>query len=331
MKAEASSINRRSFVQKAGAAALALAVLPTDAAPAPPSPARRRSLRVAHLTDIHVSDKPGAPEGMAAALRHAQGLADQPDILLFGGDCIGDALYTPMEHVLPQWDLWDRVLKAEVKLPAYQCLGNHDIFGWKHRDRASAEKDPAYGKPLALERLGLKTGYYSFDRAGWHFVVLDSMQFAENNWGFVGLLDEPQFKWLEQDLAATPAATPICVLSHLPIFSAAAFFDGKLDPDRNWSVPGASMHIDAQRLKDLFYRHPHVKVCLSGHLHLVDDVTYLGVRYLCNGAVCGGWWKGQNQEFGPLYAVLDFYADGSVERQMVDYGQPRPQEAKPAK
>jgi len=310
-------MNRRSFLHQASVAALGLTALPLAAA-SQPSP-RRRALRVAHLTDIHVSDKPGAPEGMAAALRHAQNLADPPDFLLFGGDCIGDALYTPKEYVLPQWDLWDRVLKAELKLPAYQCLGNHDIYGWKHRDRASAEKDPAYGKPLALARLGLKQAYYSFDRGGWHFVVLDSMQFAENNWGFVGLLDEPQFQWLEQDLAATPATTPVCALSHMPILSAAAYFDGKVDPSRDWSVPGASMHIDAQRLKDLFFRHPNVKVCLSGHLHLVDDVTYLGVRYLCNGAVCGGWWKGKNQEFGPLYAVLDFYSDGSVDHQIVSY------------
>jgi hypothetical protein len=103
----------------------------------------------------------------------------------------------------------------------------------------------------------------------------------------------------------------------MPIFSAAAFFDGKVDAGRNWSVPGASMHIDAQRLKDLFYRHPNVKVCLSGHLHLIEDVTYLGVRYLCNGAVCGGWWKGKNQEFGPAYALLDFYTDGSVDNRIV--------------
>ncbi len=313
-------MNRRTFLYQTSVAALGLTALPLAVVAQPV--ARRRLLRVAHLTDIHVSDKPGAPKGMASALRHAQSLADPPDFLLFGGDCIGDALYTPMDHVLPQWALWDRILKTELKLPAYQCLGNHDIYGWKHRDRAKAEQDPAYGKPLALERLGLKQAYYSFDRGGWHFVVLDSMEFAENNWGFVGRLDEPQFAWLEKNLAANPATTPVCVLSHMPIFSAAAFFDGNVDPGRNWSVPGASMHIDAQRLKDLFYRHPNVKVCLSGHLHLVDDVTYLDVRYLCDGAVCGGWWKGKNQEFGPAYAVIDFYSDGSVDRQIMSYDSP---------
>ncbi len=122
----------------------------------------------------------------------------------------------------------------------------------------------------------------------------------------------------------TPNAAPVCVLSHIPILSSAAYFDGERVNGSNWVVPGAWMHIDAKRIKDLFCRHPNVKVCLSGHLHMVDDVTYLGVRYLCNGAVCGGWWKGNYQQFGPAYAVLDLYEDGHVERQLMDYAAPRP-------
>jgi hypothetical protein len=43
------------------------------------------------------------------------------------------------------------------------------------------------------------------------------------------------------------------------------------------------------------------------------------VRYLCNGAVSGGWWKGKYQEFGPAYALVDFFDDGTVENQLVYY------------
>lgn len=318
---------RRTFLQQAGALALGVSAgLVVPAGAAPPNPRRRRVLRAAHLTDIHVgpdkADLLASPAaGMAAALRHAQGLADRPDLLLFGGDCISDALYAPKDSVLEQWDVWARVFAAEVRLPFKQCLGNHDIWGWAHRDRAPIEQDPHYGKALAAERLGLKELYYSFDQAGWHFVVLDSMQADQGNGhGYIARLDGPQFAWLARDLAATPATTPVCVLSHIPILSIASFFDGERERPAEWAVPGAWMHIDARRIKNLFRRHPNVKVCLSGHLHLVDDLTYLGVRYLCNGAVCGGWWKGAYQEFGPAYALLDFYDDGSVEPQLMAYG-----------
>lgn len=320
-------MNRRDFLQRSGALALGATagiLAPSAALAAPPNPGRRRVLRVAHFTDIHV--RPDQPDlqhpvaGMAEAIRHAQAQADRPELLLFGGDCIGDALYTPKDEVLAQWDVWNRVFSAEVKTPAKLCLGNHDIFGWAHEDRAVAERDPHYGKTLALDRLGLTDRYYSFDQAGWHFVVLDSMEpdYASDH-HYIARLDEAQFAWLARDLAATPAATPICVLSHIPIFSAAALFDGPRERGPDWVVPGAWMHIDARRIKDLFHQHPNVKVCLSGHLHMEDDVTYLGVRYLCNGAVCGGWWKGAHQEFGPAYALIDFHDDGSVENLLVRY------------
>lgn len=309
-------MKRRTFLQLAGLPALAAAV---------PALARteeskaRRLLRVAHLTDIHVQPGLHAPEGMTAALRHAQGLADPPDFILFGGDCIGDALENPRDSVLKQWDVWSHVLATELRLPARQCLGNHDIYGWKLRHVPGVEEDEMFGKGYALKRLGLTSAYYSFNQNGWHFVVLDSMQPDSGNQGYVGRLDEIQFAWLEWDLAGVDATTPVCVLSHIPILSVAAFLDGDLTREVTWEVPGAWMHIDAKRIKDLFGRHPNVKVCLSGHLHMVDDVSYLGVRYLCNGAVCGGWWKGKYQEFGPVYAVLDFFADGTVERTLVPY------------
>lgn len=316
------SLNRRNFLHRAGGALVlaATAGLVVPSAHAAPNPRRRRLLRAAHLTDIHVSPDNHAPEGMTAALRHAQGQADKPDILLFGGDCIGDALETPKPRVLAQWELWDRILAAELKTPACQCIGNHDIFGWKQRNVPGLADDPAYGKALARQHLGLKSRYYSFDRSGWHFVVLDSMELNHgNNQGYTARLDDGQFAWFADDLAATPAATPVCVLSHIPILSPAAYFDGANESTGTWVVPGAWMHIDARRIKDLFKRHPNVKVCLSGHLHMEDDATYLGVRYLCNGAVCGGWWKGRNQEFGPAYALIDFFDDGSVENRLVAY------------
>lgn len=324
MKINSGAVKRRAFLQQAGTAALALAALPTEAASSSTSIMRRRSVRIAHLTDIHVQSGLGASDGMTAALRHVHGLTDRPELVLFGGDCIGDALENPREKVLEQWAVWERILAAELRLPARQCLGNHDIFGWKMRGRAGIEQDALYGKAFALERLGLKSAYYSFDLAGWHFVVLDSMQIDAGNQGYIARLDEEQFAWLERNLAQTPNAAPVCVLSHIPILSSAAYFDGERVNGSNWVVPGAWMHIDAKRIKDLFCRHPNVKVCLSGHLHMVDDLTYLGVRYLCNGAVCGGWWKGNYQQFGPAYAVLDLYEDGHVERQLMDYAAPQP-------
>ncbi|HRK20380.1 MAG TPA: hypothetical protein PLX06_01135, partial [Fimbriimonadaceae bacterium] len=106
---------------------------------------------------------------------------------------------------------------------------------------------------------------------------------------------------------------------HIPILSACALFDGPNERPSYWHLPGAWMHLDARRLKDLFKKHPNVKACISGHIHLVDSVRYLGVQYMCNGAASGGWWKGPHQECKNGYALLDFYNDGTVLRRYVDY------------
>ena len=105
-----------------------------------------------------------------------------------------------------------------------------------------------------------------------------------------------------------------------PVESAAAFFDGDLEETGNWVVPRSYMHIDARRMKDLFYKYPCVKLALSGHLHLTDRVDYLGVTYACSGAVSGGWWRGPNYECEPGYALVNLYSDGTCDHEYVTYG-----------
>ncbi|HEY0867837.1 MAG TPA: metallophosphoesterase [Fimbriimonas sp.] len=259
-----------------------------------------RALRIAHLTDIHVTDGRGAPEGLARTLRQVQALPDRPDFILTGGDQVMDVFRESEEAFRTQWSVFHSLMRDELELPIEHCIGNHDVWGWGERE----------GKRRAMEQLGLSHAYRSFDRNGWHLVVLDSTHpFGD---GYTAKLDEPQYEWLEADLAST--ALPVLIVSHIPILSAAAFLDGEhVKEDGDWHVPGAWMHVDVKRLKALFGRHPRVKACLSGHLHLVDRVDYNGVSYYCNGAVCGAWWNGCYQECAPGYALVDLYDDGKVE------------------
>jgi 3',5'-cyclic-AMP phosphodiesterase len=171
-----------------------------------------------------------------------------------------------------------------------------------------------------LEELKLTERFYSYDSNGWRFIVLDSSFYAPSQpRGYMARLDEEQFAWLASTLASTPSDTHVAIFSHIPIISFSPFFDGDNETSGMWQVPGEWMHIDARRIKDLFHKHANIRLCLSGHIHLQDEVRYLGIRYFCNGAVSGGWWKGNYQEFPPAYALVDFYEDGSVSNQMIPY------------
>lgn len=275
---------------------------------------RKRVVRFAHLTDIHVQPEKGAPEGMEAALQHA--LTQSPDFIFTGGDLIMDALGQTRERTKTQWDLYTKILGG-VKTPVEHTIGNHDVWGWGKRD--VYEKEPGYGKKWACDLLGLAKPYRSFDRAGWHFIVLDST-FMKPESGYTARLDAEQFEWLTSDLAATPKTTPILVMSHIPIIAACPMFDGDNEKTGDWVIPGAWMHLDARKIKDLFRHHSNVKVCLSGHIHLIDQVVYNGITYCCNGAVSGGWWGGNYQECTYGYGLVDLYDDGTFENRYVEFG-----------
>jgi 3',5'-cyclic-AMP phosphodiesterase len=315
----------RRDVLLAAAAAVAGSALPvsSDAAganPTAPASGARRALRLAHLTDVHVQPERGAGDGLAACLRHAQGLKDPPQLILTGGDAVMEANSADAARAAAQADVWRRVWKAECSLPVEHCIGNHDVWGTSMKESRTTGREPLWGKKWALDFFGLTNRYRSFDRAGWHFVVLDSTYPTSGRDGYIGRLDDEQFVWLSNDLAATPATTPVLVLSHIPILSIAAMLYENQEKSGDWVIPASWVHMDARQIKDLFRRHPNVKLCLSGHIHLADRVDYAGVTYVCNGAVCGNWWKGDIDATREGYGVVDLYEDGSYQTQYVAYG-----------
>lgn len=313
-------ISRREVLRAGGALALTGAALASGQSLSAP---REPAVVLAHLTDIHVRGEAGAADGMARALEHAAAHPARPTLLINGGDSIYDALAVSAEAAQAQWRLWSEVLAAHARLPMRHCIGNHDIYGWNQVRSGADGSELHYGKAWALEAFGLDRPYYSFDEGGWHFVVLDSCQPTGARDGIVyrPVIDDDQFEWLEGDLAAVPVERPVCVISHVPIVSGCAYFYGPASPDlaRPWWLLQLLVHLDARRLKDLFARHPNVRVCLSGHIHLVDEVHYGGVTYYCNGAVSGDLWRGAHQECRPGYAIVKLYPDGTSKREYVEW------------
>jgi hypothetical protein len=280
---------------------------------------RNRVLRVAYLTDTHIQPERGAPAGVSQALKHTHSLQDRPNLILTGGDSIMDSFATDRTRADVQWNLWKKVFNEDCSIPVKSCIGNHDIWGWDKEASFTKGSEPGWGKDLAVERLEIPNRYYSFDNSGWHFVALDSVQpHPDKPRGYLAYLDDEQYEWFVNDLKQTPKTTPVVIFSHIPIFTVTLLTHG--NTENNMHVySGGSMHLDGSRLKDLFKDHPNVKLCLSGHIHLVDHVTYNGVTYCCNGAVSGNWWKGDHKECDEGYAVVDLYEDGSFENQYVAY------------
>ena len=311
-------ISRRELLRQTGLLALFGAGLGSDVFAQKDNKgnkAKKGVLRFAHLTDVHLEPEMNAPAGLAKCLHHLQSQKHQPSFIMSGGDSIFDALNQPKDRVEVQWKLWQDIFKQDNSLPVEYCIGNHDCWGFGQKE------DPLYGKQYAMEKMQLATPYRSFDKGGWHFIVLDSIQPKTDGTWYTCMLGEAQLDWLQKDLAATPATTPVIVVSHVPIMSAATVVVGnKMKDDQGYVLGPGAMHTDAPRIIEIFDKYPNVKLCLSGHIHLYEQIVYNGVTYISNGAVCGNWWKGTRYRTANGYAMVNLYHDGSFENEYVPYG-----------
>jgi 3',5'-cyclic AMP phosphodiesterase CpdA len=269
-------------------------------------------LRVAHLTDVHLKGQFDAPEKFTRCLHHVQQQFPKVDFILNGGDIVFDMNKENITTIDAQWELWHNLIKSECSLPIHYCLGNHDIW-WNENDKGQT----TYGKAYSMDKIGLQKAYYSFNKNGWKFIMLDSVHLDIDNTWYIGKLGDEQFTWLENELKTTDASMPVLVVSHIPILTATNLVDD--DIVNKWVMTGGDMHTDTAKIIALFYKYPNVKLCLSGHIHLREKLVYDNITFICNGAVSGAWWEGNKRETAPGYGLIDLYADGSFDESYIKY------------
>lgn len=280
----------------------------------------KRSLRLVHMTDMHIQPELAGGQGVVACLKHIQAMADKPELILTGGDTVMDSFEQDRARTGALWELWKSVVKAESPAPMLSALGNHDVWGWNKAKSKTKGDEPGWGKAWACENFGRDKAYTSTDRGGWRVIVLDSVRVDKDDpAGYEAFLDDEQYAWLEGELKGA-AGRPVLLLSHVPILSVTPMDGLKPNANGDREISGGKMHADFWKLNLLFQKFPNVKASLSGHIHLVDRCEYNGVKYFCNGAVSGGWWKGDHKTCKPGYAVIDLFDDGSISNEYVHYG-----------
>jgi Icc protein len=273
---------------------------------------RKQVLRIAHLTDIHLKNEMNAPVRFGRCLKHMQEQTPKVDLVLNGGDIVFDMNKESRSAINAQWKLYKSVMKMECSLPVQYCLGNHDIW-WNEQDKTNV----FYGKSYSMEQLALSKPYYAIQKGGWKIIVLDSVHLDIDQTWYIGKLGDEQYAWLENELQTTDSSVPVLILSHIPILTATNLIEDNIV--NKWVMLGGDMHTDTSKIIKLFYKHPNIKLCLSGHIHLREKLIYNNVTYVCNGAVSGAWWNGSLRETAPGYGLIDLYADGSFNEQYINY------------
>jgi Icc protein len=271
-------VNRREFLSTAGmalAAPLAAHGLATPRSSAAAAYASG-SFDFVFLTDTHIRPELSAPAGCHAAFTKIDAL--HPEFVIQGGDHIDDALEVPRERATELFDLYTKAESA-LDIPVYHTIGNHDVFGVAN---ASSHGDPLYGKRMYQERYG--NTYFSFNHRGYHFVILDSIQILDTT--YEARVDAGQIAWLEKDLAALAAGTPVIVITHVPLVTGASSYTA-LRADK----VGKVFIQNAWQILPLLEKQ-NVLAVFQGHTHINEVVTFRSIPYVSCGAVCGNWWHG---------------------------------------
>lgn len=254
-------------------------------------------MRVAWITDPHLPASPlDLLEGLCATISDAG-----PEVVLVGGD-IGNAasfasLLGAMEELL--------------RRPIYFVLGNHDFYGASmadvRRQASELSKRARWLRWLSLAgvvRLTNDTGLLGHDswadgRLGNAFrstVLLNDYVLVTD---FMPLGQAARFRKLNQlgDEAARHFATHLpaavsafkhlVVLTHVPPFREAAWYEGRISDD-DW-LPHFSCKAVGDVLVEVMSRHPDCRMTvLCGHTHGEGEARILeNLRVLTGGAEYG--------------------------------------------
>lgn len=260
------------------------------------------------FTDTHIQPELDAAKGCDMCF--AQIAAAKPEFAIMGGDHVFDALGVSRKRAELVFDLYANSSKA-LGMPVYHAIGNHDAFGVL-TSSGVVPADPLYGKKMYEDSMG-KT-YYSFDRKGYHFVVLDSIQPTPDRL-WEARVDDDQLAWLRDDLKKLAPGTPVIGAVHCPMVTAFATYAQVVASGQKYdtlTVANTAEVLDALSTANVI-------AVLQGHTHINEVVDYKTTRYITSGAVCGNWWRGPRMGTPEGYSVIRI-RDGKATAHYETYG-----------
>lgn len=233
-----------------------------------PVPSVQKSIRIGLITDLHYAERP-TPEGSTRfygeSLKKLSECVtvmnrEKVDFLIQLGD-FKDQTDPPVESKTLEFL---EVMVNELNHfdgPTYHVMGNHDHDSISKQQFLDRITIPGYSSAKS---------FYSFDKNGFHFVVLDpnytstGEAYHRGNFSWTDSnVPTAQLKWLEEDLERTRKPTVVFVHQRL---------DEK-EGNENYCVGNASA------VRNILEKVGNVILVLQGHYHPGDMTTINDIVY----------------------------------------------------
>ena len=235
------NFSRRRFIKSSALVGASL-VLPIHAFPLN---RKHETINIGLITDIHKDVMHDADERLQAFL-NACNKRDLDFIAQLGDFCIPD------EKNRGFLNLWN-----SYKGDKYHVLGNHDTDGGYTQDQTKVFWN-------------MPSNYYSFDKKGIHFIVLDGNDQNPKPWsGYKRYIGKAQQEWLKDDLKNT--GKPTIIFSHQTLELEEGGVDNLKDIQK--ILENANKEAGFQK----------VLCCLCGHHHTdfmtqINDIYYVQIN-----------------------------------------------------
>lgn len=280
-------IGRRAFLRR-GALVMAAAAFGGsigDVLRAAEESTKKPVLRLGMITDIHYADKPNGTtkryyRESIAKMRESVARFNEvkPDFVVELGDLIDEA--PTVEGEIGHLKRIDAEY-AKFSGERHYVLGNHCVWSLTKKE--------------FLENSGMKAEHYSFDRGGFHFVVLDAcyrkdgVAYGAKNFVWDNTDIPPAERgWLADDLRATGKPTILFMHQRTDIVAREAITSGA-------------------EVRKILEDSGKVLAVFQGHHHINDHNEINGIHYCTMMAMVDGSGAENN-----AYALVDIHADGTV-------------------
>jgi 3',5'-cyclic-AMP phosphodiesterase len=157
--------------------------------------------------------------------------------------------------------------------PAYHVLGNHDMD-----DDTREDTGGSYTRDETVAYYGMPSRYYSFDKQGFHFIVLDGNDVKDPpQAGYPHYISAVQMAWLKEDLSMT--GSPVIVFSHQSLEDP----DGVENAEQVRKILEEAKHESGEN---------KVIACFSGHHHIDFSTSINGIHYIQINSMSYNWLGG---------------------------------------
>lgn len=250
-------------------------------------------------SDVHLNLMHDAEERLTTFVEAMN--TRNPDFIIELGDFV-----TPDEKYSHYFDIWN-----SFNGDTYHVIGNH-------------EPDGGYAKEQVLQDRGMENTYYTFEKNGFRFIVLDcNEKKSPDDKPYFNFIGPEQVTWLKNELAGTDK--PVVIFSHQALFSPKG--------EQNMGIDNTN------EIQDILENHNRsnpgkpVIACFNGHTHYDVAEQINGIWYITINSMSYNWLGGDythiryseeiDKEFpyikytapykDPLYAVVTISTKGTIQ------------------